>query len=42
MTWRVAFTGKAAKQARKLPIGVANALSLLVAELELSGPVRGN
>lgn len=42
MSWTVAFTGKAAKQAKKLPSGVASALSLLVAEMELSGPVRGN
>ncbi len=42
MGWRVVFSGKAAKRYRELPEGVKTIVILLVKEIELLGPVRGN
>ena len=42
MKWTVKYSKRAAKQAEKLPNKVLEILDLLVAEIELSGPVRGN
>ncbi len=42
MTWRVELTNKAKKQADKLPKPVKESLVLLMREIALSGPVRGN
>lgn len=42
MTWTVKFSNKAAKQARKLPENIQDNLKLLLQEIIVSGPVRGN
>ncbi len=42
MTWDVRFSGKAAKSVRRLPQAVQLSLAVLLKEIELSGPVRGN
>ena len=42
MKWTVKYSKRAAKQAEKLLNKVFEILDLLVAEIELSGPVRGN
>ena len=42
MSWRVEFNNKAAKQYKKLPQSVRDAIDLLAMEIRLSGPVRGN
>ena len=42
MRWIVKYTKRAEKQAGKLPGKVLEILDLLVAEIELLGPVRGN
>lgn len=42
MTWTVTYSKKAAKQYGTLPAVVQDRLDLLTAEIELSGPVRGN
>ncbi|MCB1196861.1 MAG: cytotoxic translational repressor of toxin-antitoxin stability system [Deltaproteobacteria bacterium] len=42
MTWKVTFTRKGAKQAKKLPKEVRQRLVRLLTELETIGPVRGN
>lgn len=42
MPWSVNITEKARKGARRLPTAVLAALKLLMAEIELKGPVRGN
>ncbi len=42
MTWDVRFSGKTAKSVRRLPKGVQSSLAVLLKEIELSGPVRGN
>jgi len=42
MTWTVHLTNKAAKQAKKLPESVQDNLKLLLKEIMVSGPVRGN
>lgn len=42
MPWMVELTAKVIKARRKLPRGVDAALGLLMAEMELNGPVRGN
>ena len=42
MAWTVKFSNKAAKQARKLPGNVQDNLKLLLQEIIVSGPVRGN
>lgn len=41
MRWTVKYTKRSAKQATKLPIKIVEVLDLLVAEIELLGPVRG-
>lgn len=40
--WTVAYSKKAEKQYNSLPSVVQDRLDLLTAEIELSGPVRGN
>ncbi len=40
MEWEVAFTGRAAKQAKKLPQREQNILIRLVRDLQLRGPVQ--
>ncbi len=42
MEWIVRITGKVDKQARKLPRSIVERLFLLMEEIRLSGPVRGN
>ena len=42
MVWTVIYSNKAAKQYKKLPQSVCTALDLLITEIRLSGPVRGN
>ena len=42
MKWAVKYSKRAAGQAAKLPLKVLEILDVLVAEIELSGPVRGN
>ncbi len=42
MRWAVKYTKRAAKQAEKLPKKVLEILDVLVAEIELGGPVRGD
>ena len=42
MSWSVNFTGKTAKQVKKLPEEVQLALRALVSEMESSGPFRAN
>ena len=42
MKWTVEFTGKAKKQADKLPARVRATLFQLVRDIEATGPVRGD
>jgi hypothetical protein len=42
MSWAVLVTGKAKKQLQRLPMRVQNALHVLMQEIRVSGPVRGN
>jgi len=42
MAWEVGFSNKAAKQYLKLPKAVQDAVALLLAEMMIAGPVRGN
>jgi hypothetical protein len=42
MTWTVLVTGKARKQAKRLPEKVRDALHSLMLEIRESGPVRGD
>lgn len=42
MTWTVLVTGKAKKQAERLPARVQSAFHVLMLEIRSSGPVRGN
>ena len=42
MEWTVRYSKRAARQSEKLLRKVLEILDLLVAEIELSGPVRGN
>ena len=42
MKWTVQYSKRAAKQAARLPQRTLGILDTLVAEIELSGPVRGN
>ncbi|BDV44109.1 hypothetical protein GURASL_30320 [Geotalea uraniireducens] len=42
MTWVVQLTGRANKQAHKLPRSIVERLFLLMEEIKHSGPVRGN
>lgn len=42
MAWTVIFSNKAGKQYKKLPKTVRDTVDLLVSEIRISGPVRGN
>ncbi len=42
MSWQVRFTKRAAKEIKALPATVQESLRLLVLEIEIQGPVRGN
>lgn len=42
MSWTVTFTNKASKQFKKLALNTRLTLAVLVEELKVSGPVRGN
>ena len=42
MTWTVLFTNNAAKQYKKLPKVIRDAIDALVMEIRIIGPVRGN
>ena len=42
MTWVVTYSNKAAKQYNKLPQSVRDSIDLLITEIRISGPVRGN
>ena len=42
MSWTVGFTGKAAKQARRLPPALRVKLGALITQIQVEGPVRGD
>jgi len=42
MAWNVTLTGKANKQAEKLPMAVRAVLQTLMDEIAINGPVRGD
>ncbi len=42
MKWTVKYSKRASKQAEKLTLRTREILDALVADIELSGPVRGN
>ena len=42
MAWTVTIHRAARKRIGKLPLRVQNSLRLLISEIELDGPVRGN
>ena len=42
MTWSVNLSDRVKKSTKKLPKAVEAAFNLLLAEIELKGPVRGN
>jgi mRNA-degrading endonuclease RelE of RelBE toxin-antitoxin system len=42
ISWLVRYSNKATKQYRQLPQSVRDAIDLLVTEIGLNGPVRGN
>lgn len=42
MNWNITFHGKARKALPKLPKRVRDILALLLKEIELNGPARGN
>jgi len=42
VAWKVSIPKKTEKQIKKLPKRVQKAMTLLVTEIENSGPVRGN
>ncbi|MEI6209318.1 MAG: cytotoxic translational repressor of toxin-antitoxin stability system [Desulfuromonadales bacterium] len=42
MTWTVTYSNKAGKQYSRLPQSVRCAIDLLITEIRISGPVRGN
>lgn len=42
MAWTVTYSNKAAKQYNKLPQSVRDSIDLLITEIRMSGPVRGN
>jgi hypothetical protein len=42
MSWIVALTSRADKQATRLPLTVRTTLQTLMDEIQLLGPVRGN
>ena len=42
MAWTVEFTNKAAKQYKKLPRTIRDSIDVLIMEIRIAGPVRGN
>lgn len=42
MEWTVIYSNKAGKQYNKLPQSVRDVIDLLITEIRMSGPVRGN
>lgn len=42
MNWTVVFSSKARKQVKKLPKSVQDNLAALVADIQTTGPVRGD
>lgn len=42
MEWTVTYSNKAGKQYNKLPQSVRAVIDLLISEIRVSGPVRGN
>ena len=42
MDWEVRLKRKAEKQAEKLPVPIRAALTILIREMEIKGPIRGN
>ena len=42
MAWEVRLKRKAEKQAEKLPVPVRASLTILIRDLEIKGPIRGN
>ena len=42
MIWQVGFNKQASKQRRELPESVAHRLDVLVQEIAVAGPIRGN
>lgn len=42
MTWTVEIHNQVTKQLPKLPAKIIDRLEILIAEIEVSGPVRGN
>lgn len=42
MNWRVEIHNQVIKQLPKLPAKIIDRLEILIAEIEVSGPVRGN
>jgi mRNA-degrading endonuclease RelE of RelBE toxin-antitoxin system len=42
MAWQVTINRQTEKQLRRLPLNVRNRLFTLLADIEQSGPVRGN
>jgi mRNA-degrading endonuclease RelE of RelBE toxin-antitoxin system len=42
MNWTVTFSSKARKQIQKLPTSVQDSLAALVADIQTTGPVRGD
>ncbi len=42
MTWEVILTDKAQKKLHKLPKGILEVLRVLMGDITLNGPVRGN
>lgn len=42
MIWTVTSKKRVKKQVRKLPLNIQAALSTLIAEIKMKGPVRGN
>jgi mRNA-degrading endonuclease RelE of RelBE toxin-antitoxin system len=42
MTWQVTLSARAEKQIKRLSVNIKTRLFYLIAEIEQSGPVRGN
>jgi hypothetical protein len=42
MVWEVRLKRKTEKQAEKLPVPVRASLTILIREMEIKGPIRGN
>ena len=42
MAWKITISKRAGKQIVKLPISVQKSLKVLIKEIEVCGPVRGN